>query len=115
MHTATDVLVWGIIAHLVADWMLQTEWMVLHKTDLHHPAGWIHAGVHTLLMMLVFSWPLALLIGVTHLWIDTRIPLVWWMTVVKRAPINAASFIVQIWLDQVFHIAVLALVVLVFY
>lgn len=33
------MLVWGGLAHLVADWLLQTEWMVRHKADLRHPAG----------------------------------------------------------------------------
>ncbi|MBX3010789.1 MAG: DUF3307 domain-containing protein [Caldilineaceae bacterium] len=115
MQTATELLVWSVIAHLVADWMFQTEWMAVHKMDLRHPAAWTHAGVHVLFLWLVFPWYLALLVGVTHLLIDTRRPLLWWITVIKQMKAGPQRATVEIWLDQVFHIAVLALVVLLFY
>lgn len=108
MHQATDLLVWGIIVHLIADWLFQTEWMATHKMDLRHPAAWVHSGIHTLGLCLVFVWPLAVLIGGTHLLIDTRKPLLWWMKVIKQIPSDAHFPIVEIALDQVMHITVLA-------
>ncbi len=115
MQEATDLLLWGIIVHLVADWLLQNNWMALHKSSLHHAAAWVHSGIHTAGLCLLFSWPIALLIGVTHLLIDTRRPLLWWMRVIKQVPQDERLPIVEIWLDQVMHITVLALVVLVLY
>ncbi|MEZ4557838.1 MAG: hypothetical protein R2854_15585 [Caldilineaceae bacterium] len=64
------MLLWAIIIHLLADWPLQTEWMAAHKSNLTHPAAWVHSGVHTALLLLILTWPLALLVGVTHLLID---------------------------------------------
>jgi hypothetical protein len=113
MQQATNLLLWGIIVHLVADWLLQNNWMALYKSDLRHAAAWVHSGIHTLGLYLVFSWPIALFIGVTHLLIDTRRPLLWWMRVVKQVPQDERLPIVEIWLDQVMHITVLAVVVLV--
>lgn len=115
MQTATELLLWAIVAHLVADWMFQTDWMAIHKMDLRHPAAWTHAAIHVLFLWLVFPWYLALFVGVTHLLIDTRRPLMWWMKVVKQMRTGPQMVIVEIWLDQVFHITVLALVALWFY
>ena len=113
MFEPTDLLVWAIIAHLVADWPLQTDWMVVNKIYLRHPAAWVHGAVHLLFSAMVFPWHLALLIAFTHILIDTRVPIDWWMRVIKRMPRDLpSSLTVEIWLDQVFHIMVLAFVVL---
>src|SRR4051812_35989397 len=31
--TATSLLVWGLVAHLVCDWPLQNDWMATHKAS----------------------------------------------------------------------------------
>ena len=108
MQEATVLLVWGVVVHLIADWLLQNEWMARYKTDLRHPAAWVHSGIHTLGLCLVFSWSVALVIGITHLLIDTRRPLLWWMRVIKQMPTEPRQPIIEIWLDQVMHITVLA-------
>jgi len=115
MQTSTELLVWGVVAHLVADWMFQNDWMAVNKIDLRHPAAWVHAGFHAGFMWLIFPWYIALLIGVTHLLIDTRKPVGWWMRVVKQTRRGPHYLIVEMGLDQVFHVVVLALVVLILY
>jgi hypothetical protein len=111
----TVLLVWAILIHVVADWLLQTEWMATYKTNLRHPAGWVHSGIHTVLLLFVFPLPLALLVGFSHLLVDTRVPVVWWMRVVKGMPTGTPIFEQMIiWMDQVFHVVILALVVLFF-
>jgi hypothetical protein len=112
MAEATSLLIWGLVIHLVADWLLQNEWMAVHKVDLRHPAAWVHSGIHTLGLGLVFTWPAALLIGCTHLLIDTRLPLLWWLRIIKQMPTKSEHLIVEIWVDQVMQITVLALVAL---
>lgn len=115
MQLSTELLVWAIVAHLVADWLLQNDWMALNKTDLRHPAGWVHAAIHTLLLWLIFPGAIALLLGVTHLLIDTRRPVLWWMRVVKQMQAGPQLMLVEMGVDQVFHIIVLVFVVLIFY
>lgn len=66
-------------------------------------------------MLLVFPWHLALLIGLTHILIDSRTPVLWWMKTVKQIPDPGKLDGVVIGMDQVFHVIVLALVVLIFY
>lgn len=111
----TSILVWAIMVHLVADWLLQTEWMVANKSNLAHLAAWVHSGIHALGLLLIFPWYLALGVGIAHLLIDTRIPVNWWMTTVKGVPKSSPTFSqIEMWLDQVFHLTVLAVVVLLF-
>lgn len=108
-QTPTELFVWAFVAHLAADWLFQTEWMVIHKINLRHPAGYVHAAIYALFMALVFPLPIAALIGVTHLLVDTRVPVRWWMRVVKRmAAGSPAAGAVEMGVDQVFHIMVIA-------
>jgi hypothetical protein len=113
MQEATILFVWGVVVHLVADWLFQTEWMAIHKSDLRHPAAWVHSAIHTVGLLLVFPWPVALLIGISHLLIDTRKPLIWWLRFVKRMPRSSNHQNIEVWVDQVMHITVLALLALV--
>lgn len=133
---ATALLVWGVVAHLIADWPLQNDWMAKHKANLRHPAGYVHAGIHGVLLALVFGWvaaPLAL----AHLLIDTRKPVVWFSQLMRQTqpqgamvrsvelcpdgralPTPAAipafdvGLMVRFWTDQVWHVACIALAAL---
>jgi hypothetical protein len=51
--SATDLLVWGTVVHLVVDWLFQNEWIAEHKADLRHPAGYIHPAAHGAALLLV--------------------------------------------------------------
>jgi hypothetical protein len=124
LHTPTELLVWAMVAHVIADWLLQTEWMAVHKTSLRHPAAYVHAGVYTLLMLPLFPWLLAVLIGGIHLLVDTRIPVYWWLRVIKQMPpkdsqnaclpesslmgFRTTTAIVEAAVDQSFHLVTLA-------
>jgi len=106
---ATEKLVWGTLIHWIVDWMMQNEWQATNKTDLRHPAAYVHSGLHTIAQRLVYSWPVAIAIGLTHLLIDTRVPLQWWRRRIRQTtdPANPVSIHVAIWGDQVAHLAVL--------
>ena len=69
----------GLVAHLVADWILQNDWMALNKTSLRHPASWVHAAIHASCLGLALGWQAGLVLGFVHLLIDTRVPVHWWM------------------------------------
>jgi hypothetical protein len=114
---ATVLLVWGAVLHLLVDWLLQNDWQALNKTSLAHPAAWVHAGMHGAVQLLVFPWWAALLIGVTHLLIDTRRPVAWWSRMIHQTQPSGASFdigaAVRMNVDQVWHVGVIALAALV--
>lgn len=122
MNTASELLLWGIVIHLVIDWLGQNEWMAVNKANLRHPAGYVHAGIHGLGMLLIFAWPAALFIAITHLLIDTRKPVVWWSKLIRQTQpgglgldprVVDVGLEVRFWSDQVWHIGVIALTALV--
>ena len=115
MDEGTVLLVWGIMAHLAADWLFQDDWMAMNKSSLRHPGAWVHGLIHAAFMWLVFPIGIAVLIGFIHIFIDTRIPLRWWMKHIKRVEDGPHVAYLEVWVDQVLHILVLAVVVLVFY
>jgi hypothetical protein len=109
----TNILAWAVFIHLLVDWLLQTEWMACNKTNLRHPAAYAHSGLHTLGLLLVFPWFLALGVGISHLLIDTRKPVTWWIEKIKQMPRSAPVYThVEIWMDQIFHGLMIGLAVL---
>lgn len=59
-----------ILAHLVGDYLLQTQWMADNKTSQWSPAIW-HGIFYTIPFTLVtFSIPALLVICITHILID---------------------------------------------
>lgn len=104
---ATGLMIWGLVAHLVADWPLQNDWMANNKAlrwgvlatprELsewcwydrlgwlwRHPAAYVHASIHVLALALVFGWVVAIALGVVHLLIDTRVPVAWWSRLMRQ-------------------------------
>lgn len=110
---ATKLLLWGIAVHLFLDWIWQNDWMARNKSNLRHPAAYVHWGIH--LVGLVFIFPVipAIIIALIHLLIDTRVPLVWWRRVFRQTTTGDVALHVALWGDQVLHITVLAIVALI--
>jgi hypothetical protein len=99
--SASDLLIWGVVLHLIADWPLQNEWMATNKMLRRlktrfgdgmsgpmrlyettswwdrHPAAYVHAGIHGLLLSIVFGW-VAIPLAIAHLIIDCRWPVAKW-------------------------------------
>jgi hypothetical protein len=125
--SASDLLIWGVVLHLVADWPLQNDWMANNKASLLHPAAYVHAGIHGLFLSLIFGW-VAAPIAVTHILIDTRWPIRLWSRIVQqtqpkndsigrpgtdeRIMLYDVGTEVRFWTDQVFHIVVIAVAAL---
>ena len=133
--SASDLMIWGLVLHLIADWPLQNDWMANCKMKRRirrgldnvvvpspwwdrHLAAYIHASIHGFLLSIVFGWA-AIPLAITHLLIDTRTPVVWWSRLIeqtqplgKGAPIVDIGLEVRIWTDQVFHIFCIAIAAL---
>jgi hypothetical protein len=99
----------GLVAHLVADWILQNDWMAKNKTSLRHPAAWTHAAIHALCLGIALGWLAGLVLGITHLLIDTRVPVAWWIRVFKKSDQVPEPVSIAIWLDQTLHIVCIAI------
>lgn len=109
--SVSDLLIWGIVLHLIADWPLQSDWMANKKmlranlgmipgdgmitapSRMHpytlwfarHPAAYVHASIHTALLSTVFGW-VAIPLGLAHLIIDCRWPVAKWSKFMKQTP-----------------------------
>lgn len=117
MIAAAPYLVWGLVLHLIADWLFQNEWMSVNKAKRRvrvkygdvpqgdgtvrepiahskapwwdrHPAAYVHGGIHGAIQLLIFPWWAALFIGITHLLIDTRKPVEWWSKLIRQTQPN---------------------------
>jgi hypothetical protein len=103
--SATELLVWGVFVHLIVDWLLQNRWIADNKTRLRHPAGYLHAGLHGVAMLLVFPPVAAVALGVAHLLIDSRRPLSWWARIVSQSVEGPIAATVHVMRDQTLHVA----------
>jgi uncharacterized protein DUF3307 len=108
VKSPTDRLLWGILAHLGADWLLQNAYMADNKATLGHPAGILHAAIHTLALAAVFPRRVALFLGIVHYLIDLRFLLRWWRETFRQTTTGPAALHVAIWQDQVCHMLTLA-------
>lgn len=99
----------GLIAHLIADWLLQNDWMANNKPNLMHPASWTHAGIQAAALAIALGWQAGLVLGLLHLLVDTRFPLHYWQRVFRQTRNGPATLHVAIWGDQVTHIILIAM------
>lgn len=110
---------WLLVAHLVADFSLQTDSMARYKGQ-----DWLwmirHVGVYMAIMsalLMVYAivyalpaWPVVaalLFLLVTHTILDRRTFTNWWMRLVG---ISDDKGWISVVIDQVFHIVTLAIV-----
>ena len=98
----------ALVAHLVADWVLQNDWMAMNKRSLKHPAAWVHSGIQALCLGLALDWRAGLVLGFSHLLIDTNLPVAWWMRHFKKCANSPQAGVIGLWLDQTLHILAIA-------
>lgn len=98
----------AFMLHLIADWLLQNEWMAVNKVRLSHPAAWMHGAIHAVLLGLVLGWAGGLTLGLLHIAVDTRLPIQWWIKHFKKCENSPDLPILLIGCDQVLHLTCLA-------
>jgi len=98
----------GLLAHLLADFLLQNEWMAVNKVDLRHPAGWVHAAIHGLLLGWALGWVGGAVLGSVHVLVDTGKPVDWWIRVFKKCQRAPQVAVIRLLTDQAIHICAIA-------
>lgn len=58
-----------LILHLIGDYVTQSDWMALRKTERSAPAA-IHAAIYALPFLFIGSWQAVALIGASHFLVD---------------------------------------------
>lgn len=99
----------ALVAHLVADWLFQNDWMAHHKASLSHPAAWAHGAIQALALTWALGWQAGLALGLVHMLIDTRVPLRWWTAAFKKSGAAPDASSIAMWTDQALHVATIAL------
>jgi hypothetical protein len=109
-----------IISHLIADWLFQTLWEAMNKSKNILPL-FVHSLVYTAFFMPAFyyygfKWEYSLILFFSHMILDNRKFEYWWLHQIKRTKNedvgDALWTILTIGVDQVFHIAILGLLVI---
>ena len=108
-----------LVAHLIGDWLLQTEWQALNKAR-NYRALFSHVAVYSTVMLgatLLAGFELqdfrvylvVALFALSHAFIDLGWPVVSFMKtfrlIVEREPLRWLTMAV----DQIFHIVVIAI------
>ncbi len=104
-----------LVAHLIGDFLFQTNWMAKNKAHKLLPLI-AHTALYTLIVAFI-AWlsfgglPLwgILTIFITHTLLDNRIFISWWVQSIMKLTGNDSVWL-KIVVDQVFHILVLAIV-----
>ncbi len=112
---------WFLLGHLLADWLLQSDWMAIGKRQKFFAvAGLVHYAIYTVTILCFYfflngSSPnflsiliIGLIIFVTHWLVDgTNLVQIWMRFYGQRD-----QAFVRIMIDQTLHLVVLGLVVL---
>jgi hypothetical protein len=109
-----------LIGHLVADWMLQNDWMARNKqSHWLSPAIVVHCTIYTFILMVSLwlvrtpalnppPYPLiAVLLFLSHWLIDAGNLAAGWMRLLGQSRLH----FVQVMIDQTLHVLVIALLV----
>lgn len=127
---ASELMIWGLVLHLMADWLFQNDWMAQNKMNRRkrgiamiispwwdrHPAAYVHSGIHAVFLAVIFGW-VAVPLAIAHFFIDLRFPVAWLSKLVRQTQPPTGGFgigtEVRIWCDQVWHIVCIAIAALV--
>ncbi len=110
-----------IIAHLLGDYLFQTEYEALNKAQgsfFNRPL-WQHVATYTacfvpLCIWVHLPWLSLVAIAGSHAFFDRRWPIIWWRkNIMGNSPESITEqFWLTIMVDQIFHILVLTVLVI---
>jgi hypothetical protein len=107
-----------LLAHLIADFPLQTSWMANNKAK-RWPPLLAHSALYTVIIeaasLIGFGglsiWKLVI-IFFAHILLDHRNFVTWWVNKIMRTDLTG-NFWLGIMVDQVFHLTTLAILLLI--
>ena len=107
-----------LVAHLVGDWLLQTEWQALNKGK-DYRALFSHVAVYALIMLGVlvadfgfqniYVYVVVAMLAGTHAFLDRGWPVIRFMKALRLIVERKPERWLMISIDQVLHISLLAL------
>ena len=111
-----------LVAHLVGDWLLQTEWQALNKSkNIRAMAS--HIGVYSLVMLGVlvvdfgfqniYVYLMVAFLGVSHAILDLGWPVVRLMKMTRGIVTRPPERWLMMVVDQIIHVVTIAIVALV--
>ena len=110
-----------LYAHLIADWLLQTEFQACGKSKgkFFNMASVSHGATHAVCLVMALWWTGAAIawafpIVLSHIFIDRRWPVTWWIIHVERTRPETleALWWLPIAVDQVMHLTIIGIVAL---
>ena len=98
-----EIIIWIVVVHFVADYLLQTEWMGVNKSSSLTALG-SHIAIYTVVLMLAIDPVWGLFNGIVHGVIDYGSSR--WS---KRLWVNKeySSFFTVLGFDQLLHLMIL--------
>lgn len=107
-----------LMAHILGDWILQTEWQALNK-ETNWRAMTAHVSVYSAVVLVVlgvrFGWTDAsvyaavVALAIVHVILDRRRPLLWFMRVARITVAREPEAWFMIAVDQAVHVLFLGM------
>jgi hypothetical protein len=107
-----------LIAHLLGDWLLQTEWMAIEK-QRNWGAMWSHVAIYHMLVLAVLLVGVAgrtvevlvavAVLALSHAWLDRGWPVVGLMKALRIVRVREPERWLVMVVDQVLHVTLLAI------
>ena len=101
-----------LIGHFIGDFLFQTSWMAMHKASKWVPLL-VHCVVYTvcvtsvaLLEVGLLPIEAILLLFASHIFLDRRTFVAWWVKTIMRTEGKEAKWI-SIMVDQIFHLIII--------
>lgn len=111
-----------ILAHLLGDWLLQTEWQAKNKSSSWR-ARWSHVAVYHIVILAVLVVRFGMqdprvyitvgILAISHAFLDRRWPVLWLMKTLRISVNNTPERWLIVMIDQSIHILLLGLASLV--
>lgn len=105
-----------LIGHLIGDFLLQTTWMAQNKSKKWLPLL-VHVSVYTLVVGILgyasggLSPAALALVFLSHVFLDRKTFVAFWVRKVQKVQNNEQPWLL-IMADQIFHIIILAIAIL---
>lgn len=104
----SNIFIQLFVAHMIADYPLQTDWMAINKKNPKNISGYIHGIIHGILAgLLTGSIHIGLWTAFTHWVIDLRF-IVNWIAKIKGMNVNNPLYnMVMLLTDQTLHVMIM--------